>query len=90
MDEERPSGSDAILDVFLTQVILTEQSADKHNPQRSADKSRKRDALIATCNSSPDAHKWVDDSSVTECTQIIQCQSNLGYDGNEEIVGHFK
>ena len=40
MDEERPSGSDAILGDFLTQVIYAEQSSDEHNLQTSADKSR--------------------------------------------------
>lgn len=70
MYEERLAGSDAILGDFLTQVISAEQSSVEHDTQTSAGKSCKRDALIA--NSSPDAHKWVDDSSVTECTQILQ------------------
>ena len=71
MDEERPSGSDAILGDFLTQVIYAEQSSDEHNLQTSADKSRQRDALIA--NSLSYAHMWLDDCSVTVYTNYTVC-----------------
>ena len=61
MDEERPSGSDAILGDFLTQVIEQSETHHDQDAHTSAKHSRKRDALEH--NSSPNAHKWVDDDS---------------------------
>ncbi|XP_062599499.1 uncharacterized protein LOC134261024 [Saccostrea cucullata] len=75
MDEERPSGSDAILGDFLTQVMSTEQS-DTHHEQdvhKGAMKSRKRDALNNE-HSSQDTHKWGDDDSLGTSARCVITQ----------------
>lgn len=61
MDKERPSGSDAILGDFLTQVIEQSETHHAQNAHTSAMHSHKRDALEH--NLSPNVHKWVDDDS---------------------------
>ena len=71
MEEERPSGSDAILGNFLTKVVK------KQSDISSAVDSRKRDAhsISADNSSSVTTHKWVDDDSESENDYIKPAQN---------------
>jgi hypothetical protein len=64
MEEECPSGSDAILGDLLTQVI-----AEKQSDIICAIKFRKRDEQSVDLSSSVTTHKWVDDDSESENTE---------------------